>query len=112
MADEFGYPEYAVEILNELKELRREVARLQRDVADLAKRLAEPQTRTSDSEIVLASLREAVEKLNAAAAVVVENASLMRATAVEERARRDEACLAVLERLMALQEVLNRLYVK
>jgi hypothetical protein len=53
-----------------------------------------------------------VEKLNAAAAAVVENASLMRATAVEERARRDEACLAVLERLMALQEVLNRLYVK
>jgi len=39
MADEFGYPEYVVEILNELKELRREVARLQRDVADLAKSL-------------------------------------------------------------------------
>ncbi|MCI4447362.1 MAG: hypothetical protein JHC20_05575 [Pyrobaculum sp.] len=112
MADEFGYPEYVVEILNELKELRREVARLQRDVADLAKRLAEPQRQMSDSEAVLASLREAVEKLNAAASAVVENASLIRAAVAEDGQRRDDTCLAVLERLMALQETLNKLYVK
>jgi uncharacterized protein Smg (DUF494 family) len=112
MADEFGYPEYVVEILNELKELRREVARLQRDVADLAKRLAEPQRQASDSEAVLVFLREAVEKLNAAASAVVENASLIRAVIAEDRQKRDDACLAVLERLMALQEVLNKLYVK
>jgi len=108
MADEFGYQDYMVEILGELKELRREVAKLQKDVAELSKKLAEPQTRITDAEVVLATLREAVEKLNAAAAAVVENASLMRALALEDKQRRDEACLAVLERLVALQEALNK----
>jgi hypothetical protein len=108
VSDEFGYPDYVVEILGELRELRREVARLQKEVAELSKKLAEPQTRMTDAEVVLANLREAVEKLNAAAAAVVENASLMRATAVEDRQRRDETCLAVLERLMALQEALDK----
>jgi hypothetical protein len=108
MADEFGYPEYVVEILGELKELKREVAKLQKDLAELSKRVAEPQTRATDTDAALAALREAVERLNAAAAAVVENASLIRALALEDKQKRDEACLAVLERLIALQEALNK----
>lgn len=38
MAIDFGYPDYVVEILNELRELRREVTRLQREVAELSKK--------------------------------------------------------------------------
>lgn len=39
---------------------------------------------------------------------MVENIALARATVAEDRLRRDEACMAVLEKLLALQEILNK----
>jgi predicted translin family RNA/ssDNA-binding protein len=111
MADDFAYPDYVVEILAELRELKREVAKLQREVAELSKKVAQPpqpQQQPANIEAVLDAVREAVEKLNSAALSVVENASLVRAAVVEDRARREEACMALLERLMALQDILKR----
>ncbi|ACB39538.1 hypothetical protein [Pyrobaculum neutrophilum] len=109
MAEDFGIPEYAVEILAELRQLRQDVANLRREVAELSKKLAEPQARSTDADVALNALREAAEKLNAAAAAVVENASLIRAAVAEDRLRRDEACTAVLEKMLALQEALNKI---
>ncbi len=111
MADDFAYPDYVVEILAELRELKREVARLQREVAELSKKVAQPpqpQQQPANIEAVLDAVREAVEKLNSAALSVVENASLVRAAVAEDRAKRDEACMALLERLMALQDTLKK----
>ncbi|MEM1902270.1 MAG: hypothetical protein QXW44_01150 [Pyrobaculum sp.] len=108
MAIDFGYPDYVVEILNELKELRREVTRLQREVAELSKKISQQETTPREIDTAISALREGVEKLNAAAAAVVENIALARATVAEERLRRDEACMAVLEKLLALQEILNK----
>jgi len=111
MADDFAYPDYVVEILAELRELKKEVAKLQREVAELSKKVAQPpqpQQQPANIEAVLDAVREAVEKLNSAALSVVENASLVRAAVAEDRAKRDEACMALLERLMALQDILKR----
>ncbi|MCU7788282.1 hypothetical protein ODS41_10205 [Pyrobaculum sp. 3827-6] len=112
MADDFAYPDYVVEILAELRELKKEVAKLQREVAELSKKVAQPpqpqQQQPANIEAVLDAVREAVEKLNSAALSVVENASLVRTAVGEDRAKRDEACMALLERLMALQDILKR----
>jgi predicted translin family RNA/ssDNA-binding protein len=111
MADDFAYPDYVVEILAELRELKKEVAKLQREVAELSKKVAQPpqpQQQPANIEAVLDAVREAVEKLNSAALSVVENASLVRAAVAEDRAKRDEACMALLERLMALQDTLKK----
>jgi predicted translin family RNA/ssDNA-binding protein len=111
MADDFAYPDYVVEILAELRELKKEVAKLQKDVAELSKKVLQPpqpQQQPANVEAVLDAVREAVEKLNSAALSVVENASLVRAAVAEDRAKRDEACIALLERLMALQDTLKR----
>lgn len=103
MAEEV--PEYVVEILAELRELRREVAKLQRDVAELYKRLSELQpSAPANADAAARALREAAEKLEAVAQAVAEHASLIKSLAAEEWAKRDETCLALLEKLMALQE--------
>lgn len=108
MADELGVPDYIVEVLAELRQLRQDVVNLRREIAELSKKPAEPQPRVTDIDVVISALREAVEKLNAAAAAMIENASLIRAAVAEDRLKRDETCMAVLEKLIALQETLNK----
>lgn len=108
MADEFAYPEYVVEILAEIRELKKEVAKLQREVAELSKKISQTPQQPSNAEVVVNAVREAVEKLNSAALAVVENASAIRSMIVEERGKRDEICIALLEKLLALQEALSR----
>ncbi|MFN7106041.1 MAG: hypothetical protein ACK4M3_05595 [Pyrobaculum sp.] len=91
------------EVLAELRELKRRVADLQRDVADLSRKLSEIKTGTPEH-----LLKEGVARLNAVAEAILENASLIRATLAEERLRRDETCMVLLERLAALREVLEK----
>ncbi|MFN3804529.1 MAG: hypothetical protein ACK4SY_05695 [Pyrobaculum sp.] len=86
------------EVLAELRELKRRVAELQRDVAELSRRLSE--IRAGDPEHVL---REGVARLNAVAEAILENASFIRAMLAEGGLRRDETCVALLERLAALR---------
>ncbi|RFA94621.1 hypothetical protein [Pyrobaculum aerophilum] len=108
MADEFAYPEYVVEILAEIRELRKEVAKLQREVADLSKKVSQAPQQPANADVVINAVREAVERLNSAALAVVENASAIRSLIIEERGKREEICMALLERLLALQEALGR----
>jgi len=106
VVEEFGYPDYVVEILNELKELRREVAKLQQQVAELAKRQSE--SRVSDADVLASRLREELDKLNAAVAAVLENASWLRSAIAEGVYKREELCALLLEKILALQELLKR----
>lgn len=104
MAEEFGYPEYVLELLNEVRELRREVAQLRKEVAEL-KRAPQPQQQAAiDTEAIAAAIREGVEKLNAAVSSLMESATYLRAVAEEGKWRQAEACLAVFEKLLALQQ--------
>lgn len=107
MAIDFGYPDYVAEILNELRELKKEVAKLQREVAELSKKVAKPEASGVDAAVT--ALREGVQKLDAAVAAVVENLAAVRSLAVEDRLKRDETCMAVLERLILLQESLSKI---
>ncbi|MEM3996784.1 MAG: hypothetical protein QXP31_06975 [Pyrobaculum sp.] len=105
MAEDFGYPEYVVEILNELKELRRELALLRQQVAELAKKVeSRREAQVSDIDAVAAQIREGVERLNAVALSVAENAAFIRTLLSENRLKGEEACMALLEKLMALDK--------
>ncbi len=98
-----NFEQMLVEILTELRELRRDVAKLQRDLSDMYKKLAE--VKISDTDVAAAALREGVDKLNAAVDAVVENISLVKSLYAEEKIKQDEVCLAVLEKLMAGRNV-------
>ncbi|MEM1598349.1 MAG: hypothetical protein QXI07_07575 [Pyrobaculum sp.] len=105
MAEDFGYPEYVVEILNEIKELRRELALLRQQVAELAKKVeSRREAQVSDIDAVAAQIREGVERLNAVALSVAENAAFIRTLLSENRLKGEEACMALLEKLMALDK--------
>ena len=105
MAEDFGYPEYVVEILNEIKELRRELALLRQQVAELAKKVeSRREAQVSDIDAVAAQIREGVERLNAVALSVAENAAFIRTLLSENRLQGEEACMALLEKLMALDK--------
>ncbi|MEZ0319489.1 MAG: hypothetical protein ABWK05_05815 [Pyrobaculum sp.] len=105
MAEEFGYSEYVVEILNELRELKRELALLRQQVSELAKKVeSRREVQVSDVDAVAAQIKEGVERLNAVAQSVAENAALIRALLSEDKLKRDEACMALLEKLMALYQ--------
>ncbi|MEM1616590.1 MAG: hypothetical protein QW452_11570, partial [Pyrobaculum sp.] len=97
MAEDFGYPEYVVEILNEIKELRRELALLRQQVAELAKKVeSRREAQVSDIDAVAAQIREGVERLNAVALSVAENAAFIRTLLSENRLKGEEACMALL----------------
>lgn len=112
MATEF--PEYVAELAAEMRELRRAVERVQRDLVELSSRLAEaarqpPPPASTSAEVQLSRLVEAVEMLRSLAEALAEQLAHARSAAAEERAKRDEICMEVLARLMALREALERL---
>lgn len=99
------------EVLRELDELRRSLSALSKQVADLSAKVEaqqRPQT-PPNVEITVSRLQEAIDKANSIVERAVEELAYQRNILLEELRRKDVACEALMERLAALQEMLEKM---